>query len=323
MAQRRDLEIISHFRSEPLVSGPNVKGKDFPLGEGWYRLMLRFNYVIVIGTGAGPISEGELTIIQNILLRTSRGEFICNLPGRALWKIAAAKNHTLPRKDAIAASTGTFSVDLPIYFVDDEMDRPEDTILDTGSYSSIALELTMGGLAALYTAPGTATLAINFDLEIERTKGMLPPKAKPAFFPQYAGMPSLDSLTVTAIDLERSPDMAYKRLYVHESTAGTAGVLFGGVNSDAIKNLESVTDQSGDIVRQRIHEMIQNQNKNDYELEAVLAAITVTDFVRDRSINSSLYPGDRSRLQYTWTNKAGVAANSIVSVAFEAVRGLK
>jgi hypothetical protein len=58
-------------------------------------------------------------------------------------------------------------------------------------------------------------------------------------------------------------------------------------------------------------------------LEAVLAGITAFDFVRDGSINSALYPGDRSRLQFKWTNKAGVAASDIVSLAFEAVRGLK
>lgn len=323
MAQRRDLEIISHFRGEPLVTGPNVKGKDFPLGEGWYRLMLRFNFAIVIGTGTGPVTEGELLIIKNALLRTSRGEFICNLPGRALYKIAAAKAHTVPRKDAIAASTATYSVDLPIYFVDDEMDRPEDTILDTSSYSSLTLELTMGGLADLFTAPGTATLVQTLDLEIERTKGMLPPKAKPVFFPQYAQMPPTDAFTTTFIDMERSPDMAYKRLYSHAGTATTPGAGWTGVNADTIQALESITDQSGDIVRQRLHEMIQNQNKNDYELEAVLAGVTIVDFVRDRSINSSLYPGDRSRLQYVWTNKAGVVANNNVSLAFEAIRGLK
>lgn len=323
MANRRDLEIVSHFRAEPLVSGPNVKGKDFPLGEGWFRMFLRFNFAVVIGTGAGPVAEGELLIIKNVLLRTSRGEFICNLPGRALYKIAATKAYATPRKDAIAASTATFSVDIPIYFVDDEMKRPEDTILDSGSYSSITLELTMGSVADLYTAPGTATVTQSLDLEIERTKGMLPPKAKPGFFIQYAAMPPVDANNLTSVDLDRSPDMAYKRLYVHESTGGTPGALFTGVNADVVKNLESVTDQSGDIVRQRIHEQIQNQNKNDYHLEVVLAGITVTDFVRDNSINSALYPGDRSRLQYAWTNKAGVVANDIVSVGFEAIRGLK
>jgi hypothetical protein len=286
-------------------------------------MMMRFNLAVVIGTGAGPVAEGELQIIKNALLRTSRGEFICNLPGRALYKIACAKSGTVPRKDAIAAATATYSVDLPIYFVDDTMRRPEDTILDSGSYSSITLEVTMGTLADLFTAPGTATLAMTIDLEIERTKGMLPPQAKPAFHIQYAAMPVTDASVGVFIDLERSPDMAYKRLYAHACSTGVAGQLFSGANADDVQALESIQDQSGDIVRQRLHEMIQNQNKRDYKLEAVLAGITVFDFVRDGSINSCLNPGDRSRLQYIWTNKAGVAALDIVSLAYEAIRGLK
>lgn len=324
MANRRDLEIISHFRGLALVAGaPNVLGKDFPLGEGWYRMMLRFNIVIVIGTGATPVAEGELLIIKNILLRTSRGEIIVNLPARALYKIAVVKGGTVPRKDAIAASSATYSVDIPIYFVDDRMKRPEDTILDSGAYSQITLEITMGTVADLYTAPGTATAAVNLDLEIERTKGMLPVAAKPMFFVQYAANPSQDASVQTFIEMDRSPDLAYKRLYVHGSANGVAGGVFTGANADDVQSLESVIDQSGDIVRQRFHEMIQNQNKNDYSLEAVLAGVTVIDFVRDGSINSALYPGDRSRLQYTWVNKAGVAAGDVVSQAYEGVRGLK
>lgn len=324
MGQRRDLEVISHFRAFPLVAGaPNVLGKDFPLGEGWYRLMLRFNIVLVVGTGTTPINEGELLIIKNILLRTSRGEIVVNLPGRALYKIATTKGYTVPRKDAIAAASATYSVDIPIYFVDDEMKRPEDTILDSGAYSQITLEITMGSVADLLGTVGTATSSVNLDLEIERTKGMLPPAAKPMFFVQYASNPSQDANVQTFIEMDRSPDLAYKRLYMHESTGGVPGGVFTGVNADVVKALESVVDQSGDIVRQRFHEMVQNQNKNDYHLEAVMAGVTVIDFVRDGSINSALYPGDRSRLQFLWTNKAGIVANDIVSQAYEGVRGLK
>jgi len=256
-------------------------------------------------------------------MRTSRGEVICNLPGRALYKIAALKSHTLPTKQEVAASSASYYVDVPIYFVDDEMKRPEDTILDSGAYNAISLELTMGTIADLFTAPGTGTIALTLDLDIERTKGMLPPAAKPMFHPQYAAMPSQDASAQAFIDMERSPDLAYKRLYAHAAINGTAGGLFTGDNSDVVQATESVIDQSGDIVRQRFHEMIQNQNKLDYELEAIQTGITCIDFVRDGSINSALYPGDRSRLQYTWVNKAGVVAGDIVSLAYEGVRGLK
>lgn len=324
MANRRDLEIINHFRSQALTAGGNtVLGRDFPLGEGWYRLVLRGNIVVVIGTGAGPVAEGELLVFKSIKLRTSAGEVLVDLPARALYKIAAVKAGTPPRKDAIAAASATYSVDIPIYFADSRMSVPEDTILDTSRYNGLTLEITTGTVADLFTAPGTATATFNLDAEIERTKGPLPPKAKPMFFVQYAAAQSQDAFTQAFIEMERAPDLAYKRLYAHASSSGTSGGVFTGANADDVQNLESIVDQSGDIVRERIHEMIQNFNKNDYSLESVLAGITVFDFVRDGSINSALYSGDRSRLQYKWTNKAGVAANDIVSLAFEGIRGLK
>jgi Ca2+-binding EF-hand superfamily protein len=324
MRYRRDLEIIGHLRSQALTLGaPTVLGKDFPLGEGWYNVFLRFNLVVVIGTGAGPVAEGELLIIKNIVLRTSAGEILVNLPGRALFKIANALWGTIPRKDAIAAASATYRVDLPIAFVDDRMKRPEDTILDTGRYSAMALEITMGGLTDLFTAPGTATLTASLDMEIERTKGKLPKKALPVFHRFYGSNPSQDAAVQTFIDIDRAPDVAYKRFFAHASATGVAGGVFTGANADDVQDFESIVDQSGDIVRERIHEMIQNQNKRDYSLETVLAGITIFDLVRDGSINSALYPGDRSRLQYKWVNKAGVAANDVVSLAHDAVRGLK
>lgn len=324
MANRRDLEIISHFRALPLAAGaPNVLGRDFPLGEGWYRIALRLNTVVVIGTGAGAVAESELLVMKGVKLRTSAGEVVCDLPGRALFKIAAVKGGTPPRKDAMAAASATYSADIPIYFADKRMGIPEDTILDTKRYNSIQLEVQMGTVADLFTAPGTATATFNLDMEIERTKGPIPQKARPMFHIQYAAAQSQDANVQTFIELERAPDLAYKRFYSHASSAGVSGGVFTGANADDVQALESVVDQSGDIVRERIHEMIQNMNKNDYSLESVLAGITVIDFVMDGSINSALYSGDRSRLQYKWTNKAGVAAQDIVSLAFEGIRGLK
>lgn len=336
MPTRRDIEIISHARAQTLtLGGPLSLGKDFPLGEGWYELMLRFAIDITIGTGTGPIAESELSIIKSIVLRTSAGEVLVNLPARALFKIATVKAGTLPRKDAMAASTGIFRVDLPITFVDDRMKRPEDTILDTSRYSGIALEISTGTIADLFTTVGTAVLnSIKLDMEIERTKGRLPPGTKdasgklvgsalPIFHIFYGAAQSQDASVQTFVDIDRAPDIAYKRLFAHASSAGVAGGVFTGANADDVQDLESIIDQSGDIVRERVHEAIQNHNKRSYSLETVLAGLTVFDLVRDGSINSALYPGDRSRLQYKWTNKAGVAANDIISLAFEAVRGLK
>src|SRR5882762_2539772 len=102
------------------TAGQTPFSKEFPMGEGWYQLLAVINIALVIGTGTTPITEGELMFIKNVLLRTDRGEILCNLPGRAIWKIAALKNGALPYKDAIAAATATYRVHLPIYFCDPE-----------------------------------------------------------------------------------------------------------------------------------------------------------------------------------------------------------
>ena len=320
----RDLEIINAIRGSALtVNGRTVFSREFAMGEGWYRMMLRVNIVVTIGTGSGAIAESELLFVKNILLRTDRGEILCNLPGRAIYKIAAVKAGSPPRKDAMAAASATYSVDLPIWFVDEKTVRPEDTILDTARYQSVTLDVQIGGVADLFTTVGTSSVTATLDVDIERSKGLLPPEAQPVLHISYDYAQPIDAASATTIELERSPDLAYKRLYVHECSSGTAGVPFSGANADDVKNLESIRDQTNYIVQDRVHEMIQNQNKNDYSLESVLAGITVTDFIRDGSLISALMTGDKSRLQYLWTNKSGVAANDIVTVAFEGIRKLK
>lgn len=304
-------------------NGQTTFSREFPMGEGWYKLHLRINAAVTIGTGAGAVTESELLAVKNVLLKTDRGEILCNLPGRALFKMAVYKTGQVPRKDAMAAATATYRVNLPLFFADEAMNRPEDTILDTSRYRSVSLQIQMGGVSDYFTAPGTATVVHTLDVEIERSLGVLPANAKPFFHSSFDYRAPVDANSITYIDLERSPDMSLKRLYVHESASGTAGVPWGGTNADDVKDYITIKDQNRFIEKERKHEMIQDQNKNDAHLESVLAGVEVFDFVRDGAITSALSTGDKSVLQYTWVNKAGVAANDIVTAAHEAIRTLK
>lgn len=298
--------------------------QQFPLSEGWKALYLRFSHTVVIGTGAGAIAEGELQIIKNVLFRTDKGEVICNLPGRALYKIATYRACEAPRKDAVAAASATYRVTLPIYFVENLlMTRPEDSILNTARYNSVILQITYGGPTDLFTAPGTATNAGALDVDIERTLGVLPPQSLPAFHQSYDYDPPVDASVQQFINLERSADMSIKRLFVHSSTGGVGGVPWSGVNADTIQNTINLKNQNRFIEQLRIHAMIQDVNKLDAFLESIISGVEVFDFVRDGSVTAALATGGLAVLQYSWVNQGGVAANSIVTTARDMLRTLK
>jgi hypothetical protein len=323
---RGNAEYVNIVSGQALqLNGKTVISDPLPVGEGWYRAMLRIGIVFTVGTGTTPITEGELHFIKNILFKTDRGEIICNLPGKALYKIASYKAGIVaPRKDAIAAASATYYVNLPIYFADHyrKMDRPEDTILDTKRYSSMTLEIQLGTVADLLGTVGTSSATATLDVEVVRTKGLLPEKAGPLAYVTYDYRNPVDASTLQYILLERAQDLAYKRLYVHSCTGGTAGVPFAGVNSDAVQNVVSIKDQSGFIIKDRIHRMIQESNQTDFELESILTGMEVHDFVQEGSIQAALATGGKSLLQYQWTNQAGVVANYIVTVASEGIRKL-
>lgn len=315
-------------------AGQTQFSKEFPMGEGWFMMMLIVNIAVTIGTGAGPVAEGELLFIKNVLLRTDRGEIVCNLPGRALWKLGALKNGSLPYKDAIAAATATYRVHLPIFFCDPEggpyqMLRPEDTILDTSRYNSVSLQVTLGSTSDLFTAPGTATVACTLDLEVERTFGVLPGDpaklgdgGRPIGHINYDIRPPVDASATQNIDIERSSEMSLKRLYLHTGSSGTGGVAWSGANADTIIATVTVKDQSRFIEKERLWRAIQYQNKLDSALETVLSGVAAMNFVADKSSASAMATADKSVLQVTWVN-AAAPANSIVTLTQEAMRALK
>lgn len=320
-------EYVNLLSGQPLnVNGKTVISDPLPMGEGWYRLHLRVGIILTVGTATGPITDGELNIIKNVLFKTDRGEIICNLPGRALYNIAAFKcGVNTPRKDNIAATSGTYYVNLPIFFAEHYslMDRPEDTILDTSRYSSCTLEIQLGTTADLFTTPGTSSITATVDLEVVRTKGLLPDQGKPVSHICYDYRNPVDASSRQEVFLERAQDLALKRLYVFSGTSGTNGVPCSGTASDAIQNVVQIKDQSGFISKDRIHRMIQECNQIDYSLESIRTGWEVHDFVQEGSLQAALVTAGKSLLQYSWTNQGGVGANSIVTVIQEGIRSLK
>lgn len=305
------------------VGGAQLITDELAVGNGWHVLRLRINEIVVIGTGTGPITEGELLFIKRVLLTTDKGEIICNLSGRALYKIATFKNGTPPRKDAIAAATATYRVNLPIYFSESKgmnFKRPNDTILDTKRYSSVKLEVTLGTVADLFTTVGTSSVTCTGDVEIYQTKGILPKEAQPVGYMEYDQMQPVDASVQTNIFLKRAQDYYLKRLYVFSGTSGQVGNPWSGTASDAIQDYSYIEDQTGFLTKERIHAFIQDDNKDQVSLETIVTGLEVHDFVKGESLREALWTVGKTLLQYRWVNQGAPGANTIMSAATEAMR---
>lgn len=327
-------------------NGRTVFTNQLPLGEGWYRMDLTFYIVLTLGTGAGVTAgnDYELRVIRGIQIRTDRGEIIVNLPGRALHKIAWMKAGTQPHRDVMAAvgAPTTYIVHIPIYFADPWALRPEDTVLDTSRYNSVTLDVSMGPAADLLDAIGTGTYTATMDCNLIRSKGPLDKEAKPIAHISYDFRQPIDASVGTVIDLERATDLWLRRLYIHESVVSAVvnpGQPCWGINSNAIQNIISVRDQSGFIVQQRTAANIAFDNKIEFGLESYaddvaapanavgnrpMAGWYCHDFMEhDDSANSALFTGNKSILQYSWTNVGGPAAGSFITAVTESHRTLK
>lgn len=304
------------------VNADNPYNKEFRLGHGWHVMWIHVAVTVVIGTGTTPLSDGLLRLIKRVFLKTDRGELVCNLPGRALWYMAAYRMGTRPQITTLAASNGTYHVYIPIFFSDPTMLRPEDTVLDTSRYQGIDFGLQLGTVSDLFGTPGTATYTATLDVEVVRTYGALPPEAKPHYFISYDSRPSQDASVNPNIELEKSADLAYKRLFVWTGDTGTAGIPWSGNANDTYAVRAFIQDQERFIEKDRVHATVQALNKNDSGVETVMAGVEVYDFVRDGAITAAVASGDKSALQYALT-QAGAAAASIFTLSSEGIRLLK
>lgn len=323
------------------LGGRSTFKQEFPLGEGIHLLNLEFTFNVTIGTGAGPVVDGLYKAIRNISLRTDRGESLCNNPGKFFWFMNLTKNGTPPRSTPLAAATQEFVCNLQIPFTDPKTMNPNDTILDMSRYSSIQMEIQMGTIADLFTAPGTAVLnSVTLNMEVKKTRGLLPANtaAKPSFHVSYDQFAPVDANTTTQILLDTVPDLSYKRLYLATTNPGTAGQPFLGTFVDNVISTFSLKDQSSDLIRNVKWTMIQAENALHYGWDvgateatpsypiaypAGFLGLCVISFIGDgESLKSALYSGDRASLLLNWVN-AAAPAGSIVTLGYEAIRTLK
>lgn len=320
---RGDSENVQFVNAKQLTIGAATPFSDvFKMGHGWWIMWLRITATVVIGTGTTAIADGLLRFVRKVFFKTDRGEQICNEPGRALYYIGAALLSVRPQISTLAAASGDYEIYIPILFADPLVARPEDTILDTSRYQSVDLEVTLGTVADLFAVVGTATVTAKIDVEVERTYGALPAAAKPFWFVTYDHRPPVDASVTPDIELEKSADLNYKRLFLFTGASGQAGVAWSGDANDVYPVRTNIRDQDRTIEKDRPHKMVQAKNKSDYGFETQLAGIEIYDFVKDMSNTAALSSGDKSSLKLELT-QTGAAANAIMTLTHQGIRLLK
>lgn len=320
---RGDSENVLFVNAKALTVGAATPFSDvFKMGHGWWVMWLHITATVVIGTGTTPIADGLLRFVRKVFFKTDRGEQICNEPGRALYYIGAVLLGTRPQISTLAAANGDYEVYIPIFFADPLVARPEDTLLDTSRYQSVDLEVTLGTVADLFATVGTSSVTAKINVEVERTYGALPPGAKPFWFVTYDHRPPVDVSVTPDIELEKSADLNYKRLFLFTGSSGASGVPWSGDANDTYPTRTNIRDQERTIEKDRVHKLVQAKNKSDYGLETQLAGIEVYDFVKDKSNTAALSSGDKSSLKLELT-QTGAAANAIMTLSYQGIRLLK
>lgn len=321
---RGNTELKEMFRAAALNNGAVTRfSPQFPLGEGWYNMTFQFKHTLVVGTGTTPLSENNLRYIRSITLRTDRSEFIINnVPGRAMYRWEHILRGTAPQSTAIAAANGTYNTLFSVWFTDPLAQKPEDTVLNTARYSAVTLEVTMGTIADVLGTVGTATISSTLDCYVERSKGPLPKGVRPLLFTEYGVRVPVDPSVSQVHDLERATNLAYKRFMVFAcGTTTIAGVPFSGDANDTMLTDITVDHDGGRPFETNLYQALQNRNRADYSQEAAVVGQNVVDFMRDGSLKSVMYSGDKSRLRLLWTNNT-LAPPSQINLSYMGFRPL-
>ena len=317
---RGNTEIIKIFTDKVLnVGGLNPINEGFPIGEAIRRFILQLKLAITIGTGAGPIADGDLNFLKALSIKNSRGWVMYNnLSGRPLWILDQIKSRTLGVRTTLAAASATYSQQYNLWFLDPMMLRPEDTILDTSMFNKIQIDLILGTVADLYTTVGTSSVIVTADLLAERIRGKFPVKAKPKEYIEIGIPAPVNPASATEINLERAENLAFKRLLVQAANSAIVGIPFSGTPANTTIAAMGIDSDAGELFNKLPWGMLNTIMKQDQEMEAALPGYVLFDLCGDRSKMSAILSGLYSRLRIFWDN--GALSTSQVSVCYEAMK---
>lgn len=307
----------------PTILGSQNVATPFPFGDGYRTLFLEISINLTVGTGTGAISEGELLFIKNLYLKTDKhGPIVDNVCGRALYYRARKVMRTAPYKDAIAATTATYTVSLPIHFANSKLRRPQDSLLNMKDVQALELDITLGSVSDLLTSPGTATVTATVDIAVEKTKKPIDEGSTPVFQPYLAMLGPIDPSVLQYLEVPKIKDLSFTDLMLFVSNSASAGIPWSGTPSNNTLSRITLEDNLlGKTFDQVTFLTILNDNKLKFELETRITGQAILDVSEDDSVWESYAAGDKAKLQANWIN--GTLSTSQVSALMDGLVSIK
>lgn len=280
-------------------------------GKGVFAYLLEITLTLVVGTGTGAIAEGELGIIRNVQFSTDIDKQSHNAAGRALYRTAHFEKGIAPNRDVIAASNGTYRVQIPLIFSDENSLNPFDSILSTRRYKAAELFITLGTIADLLSSPGTATVTATCSLSAVETRGVLEEWQQPEVYPFYRQLPAVSHAALN-FPISRQADLRLRRLLWMSGTSPVAGVPFSGTPVEDSINRISVEHNYGFEFEKVLRQQLADDNIREGRLiTARPVGWYMLDFMKDGDLANSLNTDDAilSKLEMNWEVESGTAAN--------------
>lgn len=311
----------------PLTNGAiNRFSNIFPLdGTGWTLLRLTFHATHTTAITTPAIVNGGYRWLKGISFKTSRGEVICdNVPGQALRVYQALNRGKLPFQDRLLIATLSvtdFVVEIP--FCQDYLNRPEDTIFNSGMYSNAQLDIATGTFLD-FGAAGVSAVAVTMDIEVENTLSALSKDGKSGpighFYIRSYG-PIDQTVATNLYDLESSLDLGLFGFALKTCTNGLMPCAWDGISTDLLTTLtfrDSVRRWVDNALPISLRQNVLNRcdhdnnllkycsadNVDTFDPVKTLAGIYYHSFISNGSINEHYPTGKKSliRVDYTTTN---------------------
>lgn len=316
----------------------------FPLdGTGWTKMILTF-HATMTWTNATLIDDHAIMRwLKSINLKTSRGEVIVDqVPGKAMWFFDSYHNHVTPSQERVlGVNAAVYEATLEIPFCLDFLNRPEDTIFDSGRYSNLELALGTGSVLDFYSDAVGEGVAVTLDIEVERTLSALSPdgKSKPYALPYFKTYGPYVQSAQNFFDLESSLDLGLFGFSLFIAATGASCPFDGAATQGAgVDNLTSMSMR--DSVRTWVdtalpwnlkHELLTKIPFDPLNIYLATPAITeqVTypflgwyahSFIQFGSINEHYPTGKKSMIRVTWNDGTATDIGNLLVWGMRALR---